>query len=96
MKVALLILIVLLGALQYKLWAGDGSLVDVWGLERSIGAQRKENRVLAERNTRLGAEVRDLKEGLEAVEDRARRDLGMVRRDETFYQIVEKPERGKE
>jgi len=89
MRLALLILVLLLGALQYKLWVGDGSLVEVWGLERSIDAQRQENGVLAARNRRLDADVRDLKEGLEAIEDRARHDLGMVRRDETFYQIVE-------
>ncbi len=83
------ICVVLLGLLQYRLWVGDGSLADVWQLRGEIETQRTENEVLARRNRRLAAEVRDLKQGTEVIEDRARRELGMIRRDETFFQIVD-------
>ncbi len=76
-------------ALQYRLWTGDGSLAEVWRLRRAVEDQRLENARLAERNRALDAEVRDLKEGLAAVEERARSELGMIGRDEVFYQIVE-------
>ena len=89
MRLLLVILIVLLAALQYRLWVGEGSLADVWELRQDIEAQRAENERLRARNSELEAEVRDLKGGLEAVEERARSELGMVRDGETFYQIVE-------
>ena len=76
-------------ALQYRLWTGDGSLAEVWRLRQAVEDQRLENARLAERNRALDAEVRDLKEGLAAVEERARSELGMIGRDEVFYQIVE-------
>ncbi len=79
----------LLVALQYRLWTGDGSLAEVWRLRQAVEDQRLENTRLAERNRALDAEVRDLKEGLAAVEERARSELGMIGRDEVFYQIVE-------
>lgn len=81
------LLLVLVG-LQQRLWFGDGSLSEVADLERRIAAQTAENARLAERNRALEAEVQDLKTGLEAVEERARRDLGMIRKDETFYLLV--------
>ena len=89
MKVLVAILVVLLLLLQYRLWVGDGSLGEVWRLHQAIEAQQKENERLAERNRALEAEVKDLKQGLEAIEERARSELGMVREDETFYQVVE-------
>ena len=76
--------------LQYRLWLGDGSVVDIVNLRGAIEAQREENERLYARNRELEAEVIDLKTGLESIEYRARRDLGMTRRDETFYQIVER------
>ena len=82
-------LIGLLVLLQYKLWVGDGSLAEVWNLYQQVEAQQEENRQLRERNQALEAEVEDLKQGLEAIEERAREELGMVRDDETFYQIIE-------
>jgi len=85
------ILIVLLVLLQYKLWLGDGSLAEVWQLYQQVELQKEENHQLRERNQALEAEVQDLKQGLEAIEERAREELGMVREDETFYQIVEEP-----
>ena len=85
------LLIVLFVLLQYKLWLGDGSLADVWDLYRQVEQQKQENRRLQERNQALEAEVQDLKQGLESIEERAREELGMVKESETFYQIVEDP-----
>jgi cell division protein FtsB len=70
---------------------GDGSLAEVWELYRQVEEQKEENRRLRERNQALDAEVLDLKQGLEAIEERAREELGMIREDESFYQIVEEP-----
>ena len=83
------ILIVLLGLLQYKLWVGDGSLSELWNLKQKISAQEMDNTALRQRNQQLEAEVRDLKEGLDAAEERAREELGMVKRGEVFYLVVE-------
>lgn len=80
---------VLLVGLQWKLWVGDGSLAEVWHLKRSVAQQLAENETLLERNQALEAEVKDLKQGLNAVEERARSELGMIKRDEVFYQIIE-------
>lgn len=75
--------------LQFHLWVGDGSLAEVWHLSRQVETQRAENGTLKERNQALEAEVHDLKQGQAAIEERAREELGMVGKDETFYQIVE-------
>ena len=88
MKVLSFILATALLALQYPLWIGKGSWLRVWELDRSVAAQKEQNAKLKARNDALDAEVRDLKEGLEAVEERARLELGMIKRDETFYQVV--------
>jgi cell division protein FtsB len=85
LSVALLVLIV---AVQYRVWVGQDSLADVWRLDNAVRAQREENATLALRNEQLAAEVRDLKDGLDAVEARAREELGMVRKDETLYQFT--------
>ncbi len=84
-----LAVIVLLAGLQYKLWVGQGSFAEVWNLNQAVAEQRDENERLAERNAALEAEVLDLKQGLDAVEERARSELGMIKDDEVFYQIVE-------
>ena len=89
MKALIAIFIVLLLVLQYKLWFGDGNMREVWRLQTAIENQKSENEKLRERNVALEAEVRDLKQGSEAVEERARNELGMIKKDETFYQIVE-------
>ena len=89
MKVVVAVLLVLFLGLQYRLWFADGGLVDVHRLEERIEAQETRNQRLRERNRALAAEVRDLKKGLEAVEARARAELGMVRQGETFYRVVE-------
>ena len=88
MKALTLFLAALLLGLQYPLWLGKGSWTRVWELERSLEQQRAGNATLKARNDALDAEVRDLKEGNEAIEERARLELGMVKRDETFYQVV--------
>ena len=89
-------LLILLGLLQYRLWMGDGSLAEVWRLHGQVEAQKEENERLRERNQALDAEVQDLKQGQAAIEERAREELGMIRKDETFYQIVEEPGGGKQ
>jgi len=82
-------LVLLFVVLQYRLWVGDGSLAEVQRLRESIAQQQAENGQLRERNTALDAEVRDLKQGLVAVEERARAELGMIKEGETFFQIIE-------
>jgi cell division protein FtsB len=75
-------------ALQYRLWLADDGFRATWSLQRSVESQAAENEGLAARNERLAAEVRDLKQGLEAVEEIARNDLGMIVEGETFYQVA--------
>ena len=75
--------------IQYPLWFGKGGWLRVAELEREVQAQRDRNTALAARNAVMDAEVRDLKEGLDAVEELARFELGMVRKDEVFFQVVE-------
>lgn len=82
-----LIFIILL--LQYPLWFGDASVLNMLRLRHEIGQQKAENARLAERNQALEAEVRDLKHGLAAIEEKARSDLGMIKKDEVFVQVVE-------
>lgn len=89
LKSVIAILVVLLLILQYRLWFADGGLAEVYRLERQVEQQRADNEALRERNRALAAEVRDLKRGLDAVEARARSELGMVGEGETFYQVVE-------
>jgi cell division protein FtsB len=84
-----LILLLLLAGLQYRLWLGEANLRQVWQLEQQILQQQMENQQLAERNQRLEAEVQDLKRGLTALEERARSEMGMVRKGETFFQLIE-------
>jgi len=86
-----LILAVLLLLLQYSLWLGKGGWLKVWDLNRQVEAQQQANQQVQARNALLDAEVRDLKQGTEAIEERARSELGMIKRDEVFYQILEKP-----
>ncbi len=91
MKVATYVLAALLLLLQYPLWFGTGGVLAIWNLHQEIAAQRAENGKLAERNRALGADVIDLKEGLAAIEERARVELGMIKKGETFYQVVDAP-----
>ena len=88
MKILAAFLATLILALQYPLWVGKGGWMRVWELERTLEQQHEANARLKARNDALDAEVRDLKEGNEAIEERARLELGMIKRDETFYQVV--------
>lgn len=88
MKFVCLLLLTVLILLQYRLWIGHGSLTYVHHLDRQKQAQIEENRFLQERNQSLSAEVNDLKHGFAAIEERARSEMGMIRKDEMFYQIV--------
>jgi cell division protein FtsB len=83
------VLLLVLAALQYRLWVGEGSLAEVRQLQLQIAAQQTELVDLRERNAALQAEVEDLRGGLEAVEARARGELGMIREGETFFQVIE-------
>jgi cell division protein FtsB len=86
--VALLLLILLL-ALEVRLWTGEWSMREVWRLRHRVEEQQRENLKLKQRNEALQAEVEDLKNGNEAIEERARSELGLVKPGETFYQVVE-------
>jgi len=89
MRLLAFALAALLLLIQYPLWLGKGGVLRVWETERQIEVQRQTNAKLQSRNAALDAEVRDLKQGLEAVEERARSELGMIRRDEVFFQVLE-------
>jgi cell division protein FtsB len=91
MRAVTLILVALLLLLQYPLWIGKGSWLKVWDLNRQLEAQQQVNLQTKTRNAVLDAEVIDLKQGTAAIEERARSELGMIKRDEVFYQIVEPP-----
>ena len=86
-----LIFVALIAALQYPLWLGKGSWLRVWEVDRESMQQKEINLKLRARNASLDAEVRDLKQGYEAIEERARSELGMVKRDEIFFQVLEEP-----
>jgi cell division protein FtsB len=88
MKYLNLALLVILAGLQHRLWTGNGSIPDVRRLERLYEERAAENDALRERNLMLAAEVVDLKQGLNALEERARSEMGMVRAGETFFQYV--------
>ena len=85
-----LLLVAIIASLQYGLWFGKGSWLRVWEIDREIAEQRRINERLAARNAALDAEVRDLKEGLGAIEERARNELGMIRHDEIFFQVLDR------
>ena len=84
-----LVLAALIVALQYPMWLGKGGWLRVWDLDRQVTAQKAVNDKLTLRNNGLAAEVRDLQQGLEAMEERARFELGMVKEDEIFFQVLE-------
>ena len=84
-----LVLLLLLGGLQYRLWVGNGSLAQVADLTQQIADQQAQNQTLLERNRVMDAEVMELKKGMETVEERARHELGMVKDGETLYQLAQ-------
>lgn len=91
MKALTLILVLLIALLQYPLWLGKGSWLRVWDLSRQLTEQQNKNNLLKGRNEQLDEEVRDLKSGRAAIEERARSELGMIKDDEVFYQVIEQP-----
>ena len=88
MRVVTYILLALLLLLQYPLWLGKGSWLKVWDMGKQVEAQKQINDQTQKRNVALDAEVRDLKNGTEAIEERARSELGMVKPGEIFFQVV--------
>lgn len=95
MKYLAAVLLSVLVLLQYRLWFGQGGMREVGRLRAEIAAQRDENETLRERNRTLAAEVQDLKKGTVAIEERARTDLGMIGKSETFFQVVKDDRRTK-
>ncbi len=91
MRVLIAILLVALILLQFKLWLGEGGFSELGRLEERVSAQMDENLDLQQRNNELHAEVEDLRERLGAVEERARNELGLIKEDEEFYQVVPAP-----
>jgi cell division protein FtsB len=88
--------IALIAALQYPMWLGKGGWLQVREFDRQLTAQKQANATLKLRNDALDADVRDLKTGFDAIEERARSELGMVKQDEVFFQLQQRPERGTE
>ena len=88
MKILIAVLILMLIGLQYKLWFGDGSLSEVVQLTRELEIQKQKLSELEERNKILEAQVLDLQNGLDAFEEKARNDLGMIKQGETFIQLI--------
>jgi cell division protein FtsB len=89
-RVVTVFLSLLIAWLGFALWSGKGGLREVWQLDSRLKAQQELNRQLAARNAGLDAEVRDLKQGFEALEERARSELGMIKKNEVFFQLTEK------
>jgi len=88
MKILASALVALILAIQYPLWLGKGGWLRVWDVDRQLDAQQAKNARLETRNNALAAEVKDLKQGHEAIEERARYELGMVKNDEVFFQFA--------
>jgi cell division protein FtsB len=91
MKILIAVLLLLLIGLQFKLWFGDGSLSEVVQLSRELETQKAKLQLLEERNQILEAQVLDLQNGLDAFEEKARNDLGMIKQEETFIQLIPQP-----
>jgi len=90
MRILTIVFAALIALLQYPLWLGKGGWLHVWEIDRQVSAQKDNNVRLRTRNDSLDAEVRDLKQGYDAIEERARYELGMIKQDEIFFQIVDK------
>ncbi|MBU3021138.1 cell division protein FtsB [Aestuariibacter sp. A3R04] len=83
-----IVLVILLGLLQYRLWFGKNSIPDYLKLEDEVEQQAMQNANLIQRNDLLKADINDLKIGLESIEERARNELGLIKKGETFYRIL--------
>ncbi|HYE37462.1 cell division protein FtsB [Methylocaldum sp.] len=91
MKKLIVFLVVLIALLQYRLWLGDGGVAELHELQNRIEKLTEEGEKRYERNAALEADVKDLKEGTDAIEERARQELGMIKEGETFVQVIETP-----
>ncbi|TXI47003.1 cell division protein FtsB [Methylophilus sp.] len=89
MRKLTVVLVVLIALLQYPLWLGKGSWLRVWQYSQQIETHEKRNEYYRQRNDTLRAEVRDLKQGQSAIEERARSELGLVKQDEVFFQVIQ-------
>ncbi len=94
MRLLIVILIIVFITLQYRLWFGDGSLSEVVQLSKELELQKQRLQELEERNRILEAQVLDLQNGFDAYEEKARSDLGMIKKEETFFQIVDPDQSG--
>lgn len=89
MKIIAFVLLLLLIWLQYKIWLQDGGIPEVIQLREEVGEVGVEVKKLQERNSSLAGEVKDLKKGLDAIEERARSEMGMIKQGEVYYQVIE-------
>ncbi len=89
MRVLALLLGGLIVLIQYSLWLGKGGWMRVWEVDRQVTVQKQNNSRFESRNKALDAEVRDLKQGSEAIEERARYEFGMIKQDEVFFQVLQ-------
>lgn len=94
MKILIAVLILIFIGLQYRLWIGDGSFADMDRLEQQVSIQESENTELEERNDALLLEVEELQTGMDAIEEHARNELGLIREGETFFLIIEEEQTG--
>ncbi len=94
MKILIAVLILIFIGLQYRLWIGDGSFADMDRLEQQVSIQESENTELEERNDALLREVEELQTGMDAIEEHARNELGLIREGETFFLIIEEEQAG--
>ncbi len=89
MKILIAVLILIFISLQYRLWVGVGSFADINRLDQQVGVQESENAELEERNASLLSEVKELQTGMDAIEEHARNELGLIQEGETFFLIIE-------
>ncbi|KAF0813284.1 Cell division protein FtsB [Andreprevotia sp. IGB-42] len=89
MRILAIVLALMIALLQWPLWIGKGSWLRVWQLDQELSDRHAQNDRLKERNAALEAEVLDLKTGTDAIEERARNELGMIRPDEVFFQVLD-------
>ncbi len=95
-KTALAFMLVVIAAFQFRLWVGEGSLAEAHVLEKRVAKQRTSIEILEYRNRVLRAEIAELKNGLQSIEERARSELGMIKEGETFFLLVNRKDSGKD
>lgn len=94
-SIFILFLLIILSLLQYRLWIGEGSLIEMFALQEKINQQQEKSNMLIKQNNELINQVNTLKNGFDGVEARAREELGLIRPDETFYMVVDQPSTSK-